>query len=107
MDVLEGSDGFPVEVTSALGHVQSDSWEVAGVGAHVQHHVAVFGPGGSDVFGFLLQVFGVGHDPAQDADLRAQLLRYFIWKVYPKLSGKSEPETKYGKLLNVTFTVHT
>lgn len=71
MDVLEGSDCFPVEVISALRHVQSNGWEVAGIRAHVEHHVAVFGPSGSDVFGFLLQVFGVGHDPAQDVHLRA------------------------------------
>lgn len=83
MDVMEGADGFQVEMLSALGHVQSNGWEVAGDGAHVQNHVAVFGPSGSDVLGFPLQVYGLGHDPAHDAHLRAQLLRYFIWKIDP------------------------
>ncbi|GAA6091599.1 uncharacterized [Tachysurus ichikawai] len=75
---MEGLDSFHVEMISALRHIQSNGGEVAGDRAHVQDHVAVFGPSGSDMFGFPLQVFGLGHDPAQDLHLRAQRLRYVI-----------------------------
>lgn len=63
MDVLESTNGFPVQVFPPLAHVQLHSGEVRLDGAHVQHFVAALGPSFSDVLGSGLQVLWSRHDP--------------------------------------------
>lgn len=63
IDVLESTDGLPVQVFPPLTHVQLHSGEVGLDGAHVQHFVAAFGPSFSDVLCSGFQVFWSRHDP--------------------------------------------
>lgn len=66
VDVLEGSDGLPVQVVPPLAHVELHRGEVGLDGAHVEHGAAAPGPGLPDVPGSGLHVLGPRHDPAQD-----------------------------------------
>ena len=51
MDVLEGSDGFPVQLLPSLTHIQANCGEVCLHRAHVQNFVTALRPCGTDVLG--------------------------------------------------------
>lgn len=64
VDVLEGTNGLPVQVVPPLSHIKRHSREVVLGGAHVQGSTAAPSPCLSYMPGSRVQVFGACHDPA-------------------------------------------
>jgi len=69
VDIMESSNGLPVELVTALLSAQAYSGEVwVLLRAHEHHHVAVATPGGPDVARPALQVIRSSHHPTENAN---------------------------------------
>ena len=79
MDVVEGADGLPVQLVTALLGTQANRGEAGvGCGAHEHHGVAVARPGLLHVARPGAQVVRSCHHPAEDAHLLEEHISYKV-----------------------------